>query len=106
MVIGAALGASEHQPRHTHAKLLETVQGIQLTQYRRAAERMAQAAIDVTDLTLGIQDLALRVAQTLHTTLPTAPLVGLLHPFTLLLPVVLEIGHRIAGHCHEHLPLA
>src|SRR5690606_26790693 len=90
LVVGIALGATEDDARYTHAQLLEAVQRIEFTQYGGPPERVQQAAVDMPDLALGVQQLAIGIVETLHATLATAPLVRLLDPLALLAPVKIE----------------
>jgi hypothetical protein len=67
---------------------------------------MQQAAIEVPDLALGVQQLPACVVQPLHAAFAAAPLIGFLYPLTLLLPVVIELRTATLGYRHEYLPLA
>lgn len=56
-------------------------------------------------LTLGIQQLAIGIIETLHTTLATAALVRFLDPLALLAPVKIEPRLPFLGYSHQTLPL-
>ena len=104
-MVGIALGTTEHQARYTHPELLEAVQRIEFTQHGWPAEGVQQAAINMPDLTLCIQQFAVGIVEPLHTTFATPALVRLLYPLALLAPVKIEARLPILGYSHQTLPL-
>src|SRR5690606_10819799 len=86
-----ALHAAVEHLRHLDPELAQAHQRIALTQHRGPAERIQQAAVDMADLPLGIEQAPTFFAQALDPAPTTATLVGLLDPLTLPLPPVRKL---------------
>ncbi|MNE34732.1 hypothetical protein D3C80_1284640 [compost metagenome] len=97
LMLGITLDPAINDMRHPHTQLLEAVERIIFTQHRRAAERVHQTAVDMANLTFGIQHLTIFTTQPLYPAFPTPALVGSFDPLTLLLPEVVE--PVVPRHC-------
>ena len=89
---GLATGAAIDQARHADTQATQPQQGIALAQHGGPAERVTEAAAQMPDLALGIEQLALVNLQALHAAFPAPALVGLFDPFPLQLPPLLELA--------------
>ncbi|MNP69215.1 hypothetical protein D3C76_1652850 [compost metagenome] len=96
-MLGITLDTAINDVWHPHTQLLEAVERIKFTQHCRTPERVHQTAVDMANLTFGIQHLTVFTAQPLYPAFPTPALVGSFDPLTLLLPEVVE--PVVPRHC-------
>ncbi|MNP67891.1 hypothetical protein D3C76_1637760 [compost metagenome] len=105
------MSCAEHDFRNPHIEQAQAGECITLAQHRRPSERVQKTPMDMAGLAFYVKQLSVTAHEALHATLTTAPDIGFFHPFTALIPVVIEwvLGSDFRSCCTllcHLLPLA